>query len=526
MVVIKRCWLIVLILIGNGAFAQTALESDTEEFLADNFHLQETYTSILCVTQNEPCPAEITTTVPCLNTDCPHTAATYPVSAEFDSIQAAMDSALPGDLVIIMPGRYRGVQVEETGGEDGAYIHLLGWGEPGSVIVDSAADPDVSYLRHHFYFVDAHHYIVQNIAFENADRGAGLFFTGYFSGTGHFSHHIIVMDVYSHDNGKWGLHTTSTSYMVIQDSIFTNSVEEHGAYISGSGDHMLIRRSVFQGNAASGLQVNADPQSATSELYHWLTNSTSDTCGWSEVDVEFTGSATWDDLKACYDVQGLPDLGEFIEDGISEELIIEQNIMTGNGEVGAAGINLASVRNSTVRNNLIYGNFAAGIACWDNAYAEDKGLAESDFGCQNVSILNNTIVDETGGRGALIMTQDARDMRVKNNIIVRDRFDAYEIAGRSGEGLISGNNYYSALSIEDSFGWQQIDTDAGSGSVTGFSVADALANFVAPGFASWVLEDGTWPTLNPSRPDYHLLPDSPLLTMGEDGTMIGALGNG
>ena len=530
MTAIQLYWLIAvsLILMGNAAFAQIApsSDSDTETFLADHFRLQDTYTNVLCVTQDGTCPGEITTTVPCLSVECTHEAASYPISDKFDSIQAAVDSAQPGDLVIIMPGRYRGLQVEETGGEDDAYIHLLGWGKPGSVIVDSAADPDVSYLRHHFYLVDAHHYIVQNIAFENADEGAGLFFTGYFSGTGHFSHHIIVMDVYSHDNGKWGLHTTSTSYVVIQDSIFTGSVEEHGAYISGSGDHMLIRRNVFQGNSASGLQVNADPQTAISELFYWLANSTGDTCGWSEADVEFTGSATWEDMKACYDEQGLPDLGEFIEDGISEGLIIEQNIMTGNGEVGAAGINLASVRHSTVRSNLIYGNFAAGIACWDNAYAEEKALPASDFGCQNVSILNNTIVDETGGRGALILNQDARDMVVKNNIIVRDRFDAYEIAGRSGEGLVSGNNYYSALSVEDSSGWEQIDTDADSGSVTGFSIADALANFVAPGFAAWVLEDGAWPNLNPDRPDYHLAVDSPLLTMGTDGTGIGALGGG
>jgi hypothetical protein len=515
----KIGWLAVglLALIGNTAFAQSLLETDA--FLAANFHLQETYNRVLCVSQEDACPAEVTTTVPCLTAGCQYEAVTYSVGDAFDSIQAAADAARPGDLILILPGRYRGVEIEGTGGEDGAYIHFLGWGEPGSVIVDAAARPDVGYLRHHFYLIDAHHYLIQNIAFENAEEGAGIFFSGYFSGTGHFSHHLILMDVYSHDNGKWGLHTTAASYIVIQDSIFTNSREEHGAYISGSGDHMLIRRNVFQGNIAAGLQVNADPQTATSELFYWLDNATGDTCGWSEEDIEFTGSATWHDLKACYDQQGLPDLGAFIEDGISEGLIIEQNIVTGNGDAGAAGINLASVRHSVVRNNLIYGNFAAGIACWDNAYAEEKGLSTSDFGCQNVRILNNTIVDETGGRGALILNQDARDMVVKNNIIVRDRFDAYEIAGRSGAGLISGNNYYSALSVEDSPGAQQIDTDADSGSVTGFSVADALANFIAPGFEAWVLEDGAWPVLNPERPDYHLVANSPLLTMGDASVM-------
>jgi hypothetical protein len=443
-----------LILAGGTSLAQgiPPAEADTEAFLNTHFHLQETYSRALCVAQDGACPTEVTATVPCLASSCAHAAATYPVAQAFDTIQAAADAAQPGDLVIILPGRYAGVQFEERGGEDGAYIHFLGWGEPGSVIVDRPARPDVSYLRHHFYFIDTHHIIIQNLAFVGAERGAGIFFSGYFSGTGHFSHHMIMMDIYSHDNGDWGLHTTAASYVVIQDSIFTNSAEEHGAYISGSGDNMVIRRNIFQGNNAAGLQVNADPQTATAELFYWLESSTGNTCNWAEEDVESDGPATWADLKACYDTQGLPDLGAFIEDGISEGLIIEQNVMTGNGSAGGAAINLASVRHSIVRNNLAYGNFAAGIACWDNAYAEEKGLASSEYGCQDVTIANNTLVDGSGGRGALILNQDARDMRVFNNIIVRDRYDAYEIVGRSGQGLQSGANYLSAQSVEDSPG--------------------------------------------------------------------------
>ena len=532
-----------LMLTGSIVLAQgqplPPAEPDTEAFLDANFHLQDSYSRVLCVSQDGSCPAEITATVPCLTASCAHEAATYSITAAFDTIQAASDAAQPGDLVIIMPGVYRGIEVEERGGEDGAYIHFLGWGAPGAVVINAPARPDVSWLRHHFYFIATRYYIIQNLAFEGAE-GAGIFFSGYFSGTGQFAHHMIVMDVYSHDNGIWGLHTTSTSYMLIQDSIFTTSREEHGAYISGSGDNMVIRRNVFQGNNASGLQINADPQTATAEVFYWLQNATGNTCGWSEADVEFTGAAPWDALKACYDQQGLPDLGEFFEDGIGENLIVEQNIMTGNGSAGGGALNLASVRHSIMRNNLSYGNNAAGIACWDNAYAEDKGLPASDFGCVDVTIVNNTIIDQTGNRGALILNQDARDMVVYNNIIVRDRFDAYEVTGRSGQGLRSGANYYSALNVEESPGAILLDTDPASGSITGFTVNEALANFVAPGFAPWLLESGPWPTLNPDRPDYHLRPDSPLLTAGDaslsptldlsgtirTGAGIGALGAG
>ena len=289
-------------------------------------------------------PGEIDAAVPCLTAACDHPTQTYPVAAMFDTLQAAADAAQPGDLVIILPGRYAGLDYEETGGADGAYIHFLGWGDPGSVIVDRPARPDVGYLRHQFYLIDVHYLIIQNLAFTGAADGAGLFVSGYFSATGDFAHHVIVTDVYSHANGDWGLHTTAASFLLIQDSIFTGSQAEHGAYISGSGDDIVLRRNVFQGNAAAGLQVNADPQTATGEIFYWLADHTGDTCGWTEDDVDFTGAATWDDLKACYTGQGLPDRGAFFEDGISERLIIEQNVITGNGAAGGAGINLASVR--------------------------------------------------------------------------------------------------------------------------------------------------------------------------------------
>jgi hypothetical protein len=510
--------LITLLGLGQTQARQTTpvpAEADTEAFLNTNFLLQEAYSRVLCVAQDGSCPGEVTATVPCLTLACAHQPSNYAVAETFDTIQGAADSAQPGDLIIIMPGRYSGIAMEQTGGNDGAYIHFLGWGEPGSVVVDAPADPNADYLRHHFYFIAAHHYILQNLAFENAANGAGIFFSGFFSGTGQFSNHIIVMDVYSHDNGVWGLHTTATSYMVIQDSIFTTSGEEHGVYISGSGDNMLIRRNVFQDNVSSGLQINADPQTATSELFYWIAESTGDTCGWSEADVEDGGTATWDDLKACYDSQGLPDLGEFIEDGISENMIIEQNVMTGNGIAGGAAINLASVRNSWVRNNLVYGNLAGGISCWDNEYSENKGLDVSPFGCQNVVIYNNSMVDESGGRGAVILARDARDMVVVNNIIVRDRFDAYEVIEGSSQGLYSDANYYFALNLENPEAVTQIDTGAGSTSITGFSIQEALGNFVAPGFAPWLLEVEGWPKPNPERPDYRLLATSPLVTAGD-----------
>ena len=504
------CSLIAMLLAVTSLRAQDVLplsEPDSDAFIQTNFVLQDTYKNVLCVTDGEACPDGVEVQVPCLTVACDHPVQSYTIERIFSTIQAAAEAAVPGDLILIMPGRYAGVEIEGLGGADGGYIHFLGWGSPGSVVIERRAFPESDWLRHHFYFIDVHHYIVQNLAFEGA-QGAGVYFSGFFEETGHFSHHIIMMDIYSHDNGTWGLHTTTTSYILLQDSYFLHNAE-HGAYISGSGANVLIRRNVFQDNTSAGLQINADPQSATLNLFYWLENSTGDTCGFSEDDADYDGSALWQDIKRCYDSQNLPDPGEFMEDGISEYLIIEQNVLTRNGEGGGAAINLASVRNGILRNNLIYDNLAAGIACWDNAYAEERGLASSEFGCWDVQITNNTIVDETGGRGALIISRDARKMQVYNNVIVRDRYDAYEVSSNSSEGLQSGSNYYFAQSIDP-----PLDSNPEERSITGFTIQEALTEFARPSFAAWVIAENGWVSLNPDSPDFHPVAGSILLTGG------------
>lgn len=489
---------------------QPPLNVSTDDFIRQHFLIQTAYQNVICVSGSGDCVTEITTAPPCFTDGCSTTPATYAISQQVATLQEGVDAARAGDLVIVMPGEYAGIEVEGRGGEDNAYIHIMGYGERAQIIVNRPARPDVSWLRHHFYFVNAHHFIISNMTFAESERGAGVFLTGYFQETGSFSHHFIVDHIIATDNYEWGLHTTSTNTVLIQDSVFLNSEDEHGVYVSGSGDDFVIRRNIFQGNTSAGLQINADPQTATMEIFYYLQNQTGDTCGWSEEDVEFEGAATWHDLFDCYQSQGMPDLGAYFEDGISENIIVEQNVATGNGEAGGAAINLAAVHHITIRSNLLYGNGAAGIACWDNGYIDEKPVDESPFGCAGVSILNNTIVDESGNRGGLILTHFAQDVVVANNIIIRDRYDAFEVAFFAGEGISAQNNYFSALYVEDN-----AITPTGNLGISDFSVAEGLAQFENPTFAPWWV-DGA---MNPNAPSFAPRTDSVLAT-GGDPTVI------
>lgn len=483
---------------------------DTDDFLDTHFHLQARYNRVLCVSQHDDCPDQIETTVPCLTGACDHLPQTYPVEAKLNNLQLASSTANPGDLVIIMPGQYSGLLVDRKSGADGAYIHFKAWGEPGQVVVNTPGDPDRNndFL---FYFIAADYYIIEGIAFRDAPR-AGLFITGAFEETGRFATHFIITNIYSHDNGDWGMLTGPASYLVIQDSVFTNSRVEHGLYISGSGDNMIIRRNVFQGNASAGLQINPDPHEATLQLFGWLTTISGNTCGLSEGDVSYEGRATWTDVEACYKSQGLPDLGEFMTDGIGQNILVEQNIFTGNGSSGGTALNMAALRDSMVRNNLFYNNYASGIDCGDDYYAQAKNLEVSPFACQRVYVVNNTSVDAGEDYAASVLTfwGDARDMVSANNIIVRAREDAYQILDQADQGLVSRRNYYYSLWIQNPGGMALLED-----SLTGFSIEEALMNFTAPGFEPWVLANGEWYQRNPNRPDFHPLPGSPLVGAGD-----------
>jgi hypothetical protein len=88
-------------------------------------------------------------------------------------------------------------------------------------------------------------------------------------------------------------------------------MEEHGIYVSNSGDRPVVRGNRLHDNAGAGVQLNADLSAGG--------------------------------------------------DGIITDALIENNVIYGNGSAGGAAINLDGVQDSVVRNNLLYDNHATGI---------------------------------------------------------------------------------------------------------------------------------------------------------------------
>src|SRR5262249_19277328 len=98
-------------------------------------------------------------------------------------------------------------------------------------------------------------------------------------------------------------------------------------------------------------------------------------------------------------------------DGIISNALVAYNVIYENGTGGAAGINLASVVESRIVDNLLYDNHASGIAGWDDGDG-------NQWGTHDDLIANNTIVQASDARFAIVLIDGSTSDTVVNNILL------------------------------------------------------------------------------------------------------------
>jgi parallel beta-helix repeat protein len=271
-----------------------------------------------------------------------------------------------GDTVIVRDGTYAGGVTLETPGTSVRPIVFKASGKK-AIIQGSGTERDAvtvsGYSLGHPWWKGTDMYVCfEGFTIRNAAR-AGFRIS--------CAHHVTVRKCLLTRNGTWGIFTDYSNYSLLEDNECSYSGVEHGIYVSNSSDFPTIRGNRVHHNAASGIQINADPAMEDG-------------------------------------------------DGITTGAVIERNIVYENGRRGGAAINLASVRNSLVRNNLLYDNYAGGIACW----ADGNGPA---WGCKNNRFYNNTIYFRSAeGRWAISLKEGSSGNRVRNNILCGGRDGALE----------------------------------------------------------------------------------------------------
>ena len=258
------------------------------------------------------------------------------------TLQHAADVIQPGDTVFLRAGSFDGAHFT-TSGTAALPITVKAFpGETVEIDSDNPHTPDGINLE------GASHFIVEDLHVSGRTR-AGI--------RAVLCENVTLRGNRLDGNGRWGIFTGFCDDLLIEANHTSSSGDEHGIYVSNSGDRPTIRGNRIWDNHANGIHMNGDAS------------------------------------------QG--------GDGVISGAVVENNIIFGNGVGGGSGINMDGVQDSIVRNNLLFDNHASGISL----YRIDGGAPSSG----NL-IYNNTVVVADDGRWALNIKNGSTDNRVRNNV--------------------------------------------------------------------------------------------------------------
>lgn len=526
------CFLVALVSLPQSTQAQKIPPSpvfyktkSSDEWVKHSIHVQQTYSHVLVVDASKNPPHQVEVSPLNLNAkpaDRPVPSHRYNVYAVFGTLQEAADAAQGGDLVAVMPGSYAGFVLEDKpSAGDGRYIHFKAMGQPGDVVINRAsANPDWMILLRatHHVIIDGFNLAGHNVPeLDPLSPRAGIMLDGDFGLTGKQTHHIVVINNFSHNHRKWGLHSRDTHTVLMQDNLFALSAMEHSAYVSDGSDNYVIRRNIFFGSNASGLQCNLDTVSSFHDL---IRNPLLRGYRKEEPNREWALGL----IKLATQKFGENNF----PDGRGINFIIEGNVINGNGKAGGGSLNLAGLQDSLIQNNLIYGNYNHGIAQWGDANPYDQAQVEPGptspdqikgpfdlplWGCHGNLIRNNTVLMDNTGRAAMQCHDGSWGTKMRNNIFINDQPFSLEVDNSSIYRLDSGDSVINTLGyahISDSLKTLALTLPEGPETIAEITQQQAATQFMRPGQEPWVIIQGKWWRLNPNRPDFRPKPGSKL----------------
>jgi hypothetical protein len=345
------------------------------------------------------------------------------MAAPWQTLQKAANTVGPGDKVTVAPGNYTGFHLT-TSGTAASPIEFFA--QPGAHINQRNATTNDGINLEGASYITIDGFSVAGIG------RAGVRSVGF---EDDFAEHVTIRNVTAANNGVWGIFTGHVDDLLIENNHTSGSIDEHGIYVSNSGDRPIIRNNESWNNNGNGIHMNGDLS------------------------------------------QG--------GDGVISDALVSGNKIYNNGVGGGSGINMDGVQNSRIENNLLFDNHASGISL----YQIDGGGGASG----NV-VVNNTIHMASNGRWALNIQDESVNNTVLNNILITDHSfrGAIDISDEGLSGFTSDYNIMigrfnvtidQELGIEESYNfdeWQDFsDQDAHSIAVTPAAYASLFANLAA-----------------------------------------------
>ena len=342
------------------------------------------------------------------------------LNSSFLTIQYAADIVVAGDSVFVGNGTYVGFDLR-TSGSNGAPIVFKAMGN--NVLINQSGP-----IRSDGINIENADYIVIDgfIVNDMAGNGNGIRVVA--------GNNCVVRNCSCDNNAERGIFTGFTDDILIENNVCTNSVDEHGIYVSNSSDRPIIRYNECYGNNGAGIHMNGDLSAGG--------------------------------------------------DGIISDAQVYGNIIYDNN--AAAGINMDGLEDPIIYNNLIYNNHTAqGIAL----YQTDGAIVTS-----GAKIYNNTIIVPSDGRWGILVKSGANiNTEIYNNIIINLHAWRGCIAAESTTQLVSDYNILndkmsnigdgSSISLAS---WQALGFDGNS------QLANTLSSiFVNPATDDYQLAGGS-----------------------------------
>jgi len=268
-------------------------------------------------------------------------------SQPFRQIRRALVPLQAGDTVLVEDGSYLGFDAFDKIGTAGAPITLRATGT--NAIVTRTTDRSDN--RDTIRLEDCEYFVVDGFRSFGGNR-ASLRVQG--------GHHVTIRNCVFGNNTTWGLFTGFSDDLLIENNECFGSTNEHGIYVSNSGDRPVLRGNRCFNNGGAGIQLNAD------------------------VNIQ-------------------------PGDGIITGALLENNVIYNNGTRGGGAFNFDGVQDSLVRNNLLFNNHASGMIFFQIDGAE---------GPRGNRVYHNTIDMPADGRWALNFLQTTGTNWVRNNILL------------------------------------------------------------------------------------------------------------
>jgi hypothetical protein len=301
------------------------------------------------------------------------------VTAPWRTLQRAAQAVVPGDLIIVRPGRYAGFVLGWDGPQNGTAANPITFkGEPGAVIeARNLRTTDGINLEGASYIV------IEGFAISN---GGTITRAGIRSVT---NQHVVIRNNQIDQAGRWGILTGFSNDVTIENNITSRSQIEHGIYVSNSCVNAIVRNNQVWGNAGNGIHMNGDLS------------------------------------------QG--------GNGLIVNALVEKNVIYDNGRQGGSGINGDGVQHSKILNNVLYNNHASGISLYridgadgakNNLVAHNTIIMATDgrwaLNIQNGStgntVINNIFYNSHAFRGSIDISGDSLSNFTSNFNVVMERF--------------------------------------------------------------------------------------------------------